>query len=147
MRAKRGLPLLLLIGIVWMNTGCVRAETATTSLLSTDKGHSPVAGIADADYITAQIRPWWNVDVGAIGAQNLVVRVKIQITPDGTVTEAKLDVDEARYASDNFYRAAADSARRAVLSASPLKTPPGKPDFFKTYASVTLNFNPKDIAR
>jgi hypothetical protein len=62
---------------------------------------------------------------------------------DGTVEDAKI-VDLSRYAADNFFRAAADSAVRAVKNprCSPLKFPPQKYDQWKNF---TLNFNPKDL--
>ena len=53
-------------------------------------------------------------------------------------------VDTARAASDSFFRAAAESALRAVKNpnCSPLKVPLDKYDEWKT---MTLTFNPKDL--
>jgi hypothetical protein len=59
------------------------------------------------------------------------------------VTNVRI-VDQSRYASDAFFRAAADSAKRALLNprCSPLKLPADKYDQWK---SITLSFNPKDV--
>jgi len=111
----------------------------------TDLASQPTA--SEKDYIAAQIWPHWNVDLGAKGADTLQVGVRISITPDGHVTDARLVVDQSRYASDGFYRAAADAAVRAVLTASPLKVPPSRPDIFRNNPQITINFDPRSMAR
>ena len=103
--------------------------------------------ISERDFVAAQIWPLWNVDLGAKGADTLVVAVKISVLPDGTVTRADLDVDQARYAGDTFFRAAADAARRAVLEASPLKAPLSRPDLYRSNPSMTINFDPRSLKR
>lgn len=107
----------------------------------TDAASQPSA--SEKDYIASQIWPKWNVDLGAKGADTLQVAVKISILPDGRVTEARRVVDESRYTSDAFYRAAADAAVRAVLQASPLKVPPSRPDIFRNNPQLTINFDPR----
>jgi hypothetical protein len=109
----------------------------------TDMASQPTA--SEKDYIASQIWPKWNVDLGAKGADTLQVAVKISITPDGHVTEARRVVDEQRYASDGFYRAAADAAVRAVMMASPLKVPPSRPDIFRNNPQITINFDPRSM--
>ena len=53
-------------------------------------------------------------------------------------------VDTGRYAADAFFRAAADSAKRAVLNpqCSPLHVPPDK---YEAWHNLDLFFNPKDV--
>lgn len=109
----------------------------------TDLAAQPTA--SEKDYIAAQIWPKWNVDLGAKGADTLQVAVKISILPDGRVTEARRVVDESRYAGDAYYRAAADAAVRAVLTASPLKVPPSRPDIFRNNPQMTINFDPRSM--
>jgi hypothetical protein len=103
--------------------------------------------VSERDYVSAQIWPKWNVDLGAKGAETLQIKVRIQVAPDGTVTSARLDVDSGRYAGDGFFRAAADAALRAVLAASPLKVPPTRPDLFRNNSDFTINFDPRSMAR
>lgn len=103
--------------------------------------------MSEKDFLRAQIERCWNFDPGARGAGDLVIRVRIMIRPDGTVTRADLDVDSGRYASDPYYRAAADSARRAPLACSPLQIPPSRPDFYRTFPDITLNFDPRSLIR
>ncbi len=80
---------------------------------------------------------------GARDAKDLVIEVKAAVNPDGTVREAAI-VDTGRYAADPFFRAAADSAKRAVLNpqCSPLPVPPDK---YEDWHNLDLFFNPKDL--
>lgn len=102
--------------------------------------NEPVS-MTEMDMIKAQIIPHWQVPAGAKDAANLIIPIHVMLDPDGTVTKAEI-VDTLRYNTDSFYRAAADSARRAVLTASPLKAPPTKYDQWKDF---TFRFNPKDM--
>ena len=125
------------------NTPAVAGSTNSQAV--GDPTAKPTA--SEQDYLRAQIEKCWNFDPGARGAENLIVKVRIQIQPDGTVTRAELDVDTGRYNSDPYDRAAADSARRAPLSCSPLKIPPSRPDFFRNFSDIVLNFDPRSLIR
>ncbi len=72
-----------------------------------------------------------------------MIDVHVEVNPDGTVSSVRLE-NTARYNSDPFFRAAADSAVRAIKNpqCSPLKLPPDKYEQWKT---MTLTFNPKDL--
>jgi outer membrane biosynthesis protein TonB len=99
--------------------------------------------VSEKDLIIQQIEECWNVPAGAKDAQNLIVDIHIDVAADRTVTNVRI-VDQSRYASDAFFRAAADSAKRALLNprCSPLKLPADK---FDQWKSITLSFNPKDV--
>ncbi len=98
---------------------------------------------SDIDFVRSQIERRWNFDIGARDAGSLIVQVHVLLQPDGTVSEADI-VDNPRYSTDSFYRSAADSARRAVLAASPLQLPPGKYEMFKDF---TFRFDPRNAVR
>lgn len=100
--------------------------------------------VSELDAIRSQIERCWNVPIGAREAGDLVVEVNVDMNPDGTVQRARLIDRNGRYGSDSFYRAAADSAMRAVLNprCSPLRLPPDK---YETWKNFTLNFNPRDM--
>jgi hypothetical protein len=105
--------------------------------LSTRATASDIAGIR------AQIEPRWNLDIGARDAASLIVRIHVTLLPDGTVSRADI-VDDPRYNTDSFYRSAAESARRAVWAASPLRLPP---DGYERLKEITLVFDPREIGR
>ncbi|MFN3077672.1 MAG: cell envelope integrity protein TolA, partial [Alphaproteobacteria bacterium] len=83
----------------------------------------------------------WNIPAGARDAEHLIVRIRVTLAQDGRVLDAKL-LEDSSLSSNPFYRAAADSARRAVYVSSPLKVPPTK---YERWKEVTLNFDPKEM--
>ncbi|MFH1158356.1 MAG: hypothetical protein V1721_05670 [Pseudomonadota bacterium] len=99
--------------------------------------------MSEEDALRSQLEKCWNVPYGAKDAENMAVDVFMVINPDRTLREARI-VNMPRYYSDNFFRAAADSALRAVRSplCSPFDVPPDKYDVWNT---VTVTFNPKDM--
>ena len=100
--------------------------------------------ISEKDVIRSQFLVCWTMPAGAKEAHTLAARVKIKMQPDGSVIEAVLATDQqGRYASDPFFRAAADSAIRAVHKCSPLKNLP--PDKYGSWREMELNFDPQDL--
>ncbi len=99
--------------------------------------------VTEIDLVRQQIAQCWNVPAGAKDAENLVIEIRVAMNPDGTVRSARIG-DTARLQSDPFFRAAAESALRAVLNprCQPLKLP------FEKYAewkTMTLVFNPREM--
>jgi hypothetical protein len=97
--------------------------------------------ISEIDAVRRQIERCWNVPAGAKDAKDLVVDIHVQLNQDGSVRDASV-VDQARMSTDSFFRAAAESARRAVYLCSPLKLPPEK---YSLWQDMTLSFNPSQI--
>ncbi len=92
----------------------------------------------DEDGIRDQIQRNWNLG-SAAGAPNLdqiMVELRIELMPDGTVTRVELLNNQA----DPYFRSLAEGAIRAVKRSSPLKLPPGK--FWPT---MKLRFRPSEI--
>lgn len=89
------------------------------------------------------VKPCWNVAAGAKDGANLAVLVRLYMRPDGTVSSASIE-DQARYLTDQFFRTAAEAARRAVLNprCNPIKLPPDRYDFWR---EIVINFDPKEI--
>ncbi|MFA5040588.1 MAG: hypothetical protein WC464_03020 [Bdellovibrionales bacterium] len=99
--------------------------------------------ITEEDALRRQIEQCWNPPVGARDAQNLIVEVIIDVNPDRTVANTEI-VDKLRYASDPFFRAAADSAIRAVRNpkCSPLELAADK---YQQWKRINFNFDPRDM--
>ena len=99
--------------------------------------------ISEIDAVRRQIARCWNVPAGAKDAKDLVIDIRVEMNPDATVRLARIQ-DTTRLGSDPFFRAAAESALRAVLNprCSPFKLPPDKFDHWKT---MTLSFNPREM--
>lgn len=90
--------------------------------------------------LAAQLKGCWIIVAGARDAQTLSVEVAITVGRDRRVRTARV-VDSARYARDPAFRAAADSAMRALRHprCTPLDLPPEKYDAWK---SLIFNFDP-----
>ncbi len=99
--------------------------------------------MSEEDALRRQLEGCWNVPFGAKDAQDLRVEIFMVINQDRTLRDAKV-VDQSRYNSDSFFRAAADSALRAVRnpSCSPFQLPADKYDVWKT---VTVTFDPSQM--
>lgn len=99
--------------------------------------------MSEMDALRSQLAQCWNVLPGARDANELAVDIAVVVTPAKTVQEARV-VDQLRYSSDSFFKAAADSALRALRApaCTPLALPDGKYDQWK---SMTINFNPKEM--
>ena len=94
------------------------------------------ATISELDILRSHVAQCWNVPYSA-NEMNKIVKLKIFTSPDGSVVKVEI-LDVASYKKDPIYRAAADSARRAVKDCSPLPLPKNKYDLFKVF---TYNFD------
>ena len=99
--------------------------------------------ISEIDLVRQQIAACWNLPVGAKDAENLVIEIRVVMNSDGSVREARIQ-DQGRMGRDPFFRAAAESALRAVLNprCNPLKLPPEK---YAQWQTMTLSFNPRQM--
>ena len=102
-----------------------------------------VLSLSEQNALRQQLAQCWHVLPGAANAEDLVVRVQLMMAPDATVQSAKL-LDSWKYNSNPFYRAAAESALRAVRNplCNPLKLPLNK---YEQWKKITINFDPKDM--
>lgn len=96
----------------------------------------------EIDALRAQLRKCWNVPVGAPDPSALVFRLRIFLNPDGSVATPPELVDQAGL-SDPYFRAAVDSAKRAVLMCSPFQLPQEKYD---AWNDITITFDPTRMA-
>jgi hypothetical protein len=99
--------------------------------------------ISELDAFKRQIEPCWNVSAGAEYAENLAVEVRVTMNRDMTVQDASV-LDTGRYNRDNAFRAAADSAVRALRNpmCQPLKLPPEK---YNEWKVIIINFDPSQM--
>ena len=94
------------------------------------------ATATEIDILRNHVRQCWNAPYAA-NELNKIINLKIFTNPDGSVVNVQI-IDVAFYKKDPVYRAAADSARRAVKDCSPLPIPKNKYDLFKIF---TFNFD------
>ncbi|MBL4691561.1 MAG: energy transducer TonB [Rhodospirillales bacterium] len=99
--------------------------------------------ISEIDLVRQQIRECWSLPAGAREAENLSIEIKMAMNPDGTVRQARI-LNQGRLQTDPFFRAAAESALRAVLNprCNPLKLPPEK---YQQWQNMILIFDPRTM--
>ena len=99
--------------------------------------------LSEEDALKAQIFGCWSIPLGLPYNENLLVRIKLKLNPDGTVSQSEI-LDHARMnkPGQGFYKVLAESALRAVRLCQPLKVPPTGYDKWK---DLQLNFNPTEM--
>lgn len=98
--------------------------------------------VSQLDAIRSQIQRCWNVPSGVKDDYSLVVVLRMSVERNGVVTAVDYE-NKSRYNSDAVYRAAVDSAVRAVRTCSPLKNLPL--DKYDSWREMELTFDPKDM--
>ncbi len=96
---------------------------------------------SEMDALRQQIQACWNPPFGVDEAMDLKVQVQIKLTPSGEVEGAP---EISSSGGSGVQRAAAEAARRAVLSCAPYNLPADKYD---TWQNVVINFDPQDLFR
>lgn len=98
--------------------------------------------MSEIDNIRYQIQRNWSLPAGARDAQDMVVTLRIQLNPDGTVTGVSV-LNESRMHSDPFFRAMAESTVRAVLKTERIKNL--SPAKYHLWRDMRINFNPSEM--
>ena len=98
--------------------------------------------MSEIDNIRYQIQRNWSLPAGARDAQNMVVTLRIQLNPDGTVTGVSV-LNESRMRSDPFFRAMAESTVRAVLKTDRIKNL--SPEKYDLWRDMRINFDPREM--
>lgn len=92
-------------------------------------------------FVQSKVERCWSVPAGAKGAADLSVQIKIRLRLDGTIIGVPEIMDTSRM-SDTFYRAAAESAVRAVRICAPYELPQ---DQYNLWRELIFTFDPKEL--
>lgn len=111
--------------------------------MSGGKSSSGELSISEKDAILLHMRRCWVFPAGARDAKNLIVDMELELSPEAIVESAKI-VDQERMNNDSFFRTAAESALRAVISPGCNKLPLN-PNNYEKWKKLELKFNPKDM--
>ncbi|WP_420961295.1 hypothetical protein [Brucella sp. IR073] len=96
---------------------------------------------SEMDALRGQISKCWNVPAGVADAQGLRVTVKMRLTETGEI-EGAPEVTSSGGGDSSVSRAAAESARRAVMRCAPYNLPRDKYD---AWSEVIANFDPSEM--
>ena len=101
--------------------------------------------LSEEDALKAQIFGCWSLPLGLPYQENLLVRIKLWLKPDGSILKSVI-LDHARMniPGQEFYKVLAESALRAVRICQPLRVPPTGYDRWK---ELQLNFNANEMLK
>ena len=101
--------------------------------------------LSQEDALKAQIFGCWSLPLGLPYQENLLVRIKLRLNPDGTVLRSEI-LDHARMnkPGQGFYKVLAESALRAVRICQPLRVPPAG---YNRWKDLQLNFNANEMLK
>ena len=99
--------------------------------------------LSEEDALKAQIFGCWSIPLGLPYDENLLVRIKLKLKPDGSVTKTEI-LDHARMnkPGQGFYKVLAESALRAVRLCQPLRVPASG---YERWKELQLNFDAREM--
>ena len=127
-----------------------KEETAEVSNKTNEVSQDQVRNIentgltlSEEDALKAQIFGCWSIPLGLPYNENLLVRIKLQLKPDGSVTKTEV-LDHARMnkPGQGFYKVLAESALRAVKLCQPLRVPTTG---YERWKELQLNFDAREM--
>ena len=101
--------------------------------------------LSQEDALKAQIFGCWSLPLGLPYQENLLVRIKLRLKPDGTVLRSEI-LDHARMnqPGQSFYKVLAESALRAIRICQPLRVPPTG---YEKWKDLQLNFDANEMLK
>ena len=99
--------------------------------------------LSEEDALKAQIFGCWSIPLGLPFDKDLVVRIKLQLKPDGTIMKTEI-LDHARMnkPGQKFYKVLAESALRAIKLCQPLRVPTTG---YERWKDLQLNFDAREM--
>jgi len=104
---------------------------------------SPGLSLSEEDALKAQIFGCWSIPLGLPYNENLLVRIKLQLKPDGSIIRSEI-IDHARMnrPGQGFYKVLAESALRAIKLCQPLRVPSKG---YERWKELQLNFDAREM--
>jgi hypothetical protein len=101
--------------------------------------------LSEEDALRAQIFGCWTVPLGLPYDDDLLVRIKLELKQDGTISKSEiLDHERMNRPGQKFYKILAESALRAVRICQPLRVPQSG---YEKWKDIQLNFNPTEMLK
>ena len=99
--------------------------------------------LSEEDALKAQIFGCWSIPLGLPYNENLLVRIKLELKPDGSVIKSEI-LDHARMnrPGQAFYKVLAESALRAIKLCQPLRVPSTG---YERWKELQLNFDAREM--
>ena len=99
--------------------------------------------LSEEDALKAQIFGCWSIPLGLPFNEDLLVRIKLELKPDGSVISSEI-LDHARMnkPGQGFYKVLAESALRAIKLCQPLRVPSTG---YERWKDLQLNFDAREM--
>ena len=99
--------------------------------------------LSEEDALKAQIFGCWSIPLGLPFNEDLLVRIKLQLEPDGSIIKTEI-LDHARMnrPGQGFYKVLAESALRAIKLCQPLRVPSTG---YERWKDMQLNFDAREM--
>jgi len=99
--------------------------------------------LSEEDALKAQIFSCWSIPLGLPYNEDLLVRIKLKLKPDGTLIKTEI-LDHARMnmPGQGFFKVLAESALRAIQLCQPLKVPTSG---YERWKDLQLNFDAREM--
>ena len=99
--------------------------------------------LSEEDALKAQIFGCWSIPLGLPYNEDLLVRIKLQLNPDGSIINSEI-LDHARMnkPGQGFYKVLAESALRAIKLCQPLRVPSTG---YERWKDLQLNFDAREM--
>ena len=105
--------------------------------------NNSVLTLSEEDALKAQIFGCWSIPLGLPYNENLLVRIKLELKPDGTISKIEiLDHDRMNQPGQGFYKVLVESVLRAIKLCEPLKVPVGD---YERWKELYLNFDAREM--
>ncbi len=116
-------------------------EPAPKKVRGQSNGTEMTMSVNEIDALRARIAQCWSPPPGGLGAEQIVVKLRMKLNEDGTLVGYPT---VANSGASPFFQAAADSAVRAVYQCQPYTLPSDK---YALWRDMILNFDPSDMYR
>lgn len=113
--------------------------------LGTSSGLAAQLSQSELDAFRARLANLWNPPAGASSPDELLVRVRIRLNPDGRLAGPPFASSPTGYGNSALYMAARDSAHRAINRAQPFDM--FKPENYEQWKDIEITFDPRDMIR
>jgi hypothetical protein len=124
--------------------GCSSPPPATDSIAADSTANANGSFLpSEKDTVRGQIAENWLIDAGLPELETMVAIVIVEMNPDGSVQSTRFDPATIR--DDPNWELFAESCRRAVLKASPLRMPPDKP--YAAWKTMKIAFSGREMVR
>ena len=90
------------------------------------------------DAIRIKLRSCWNLDPGAKDIKNMKIVIRTSVSPDGNINAIEI-LNKDEYLSSPWFKAVAESAKRALIICSPYNLPV---EFYQDWKDIVFTFYP-----